>query len=58
MYEFDMSKPSEIEKRKTLMGQMFGSVGENVWIGNPCKPVRKIDRHDKEYYWKDRRFDG
>lgn len=28
-----------------------------IAAGNPCKPIRKIDAHDKEYYWKDRRFD-
>ncbi|MBQ8973312.1 MAG: sugar O-acetyltransferase [Clostridia bacterium] len=28
-----------------------------VAVGNPCKPLRKINDHDKEYYWKDRRFD-
>ena len=148
MYEFNTSKPSEVDKRRELMRQMFGSVGNNVWInqpltlavgstvtigkgclfgtgvtlcttghpidpeerakggmysfpitigdgawigagaiilpgitigkyavigagsvvtkdvpdytiaaGNPCKLIRKIDEHDKEYYWKNRRFD-
>ena len=168
MYDFNNSRPSEIEKRRGLMKQMFGSVGENVWInqplmltvgttvtigegsyinagltliddttitigkgclfgtnvtlcttghpidpekraegtmysfpitigdgawigagaivlpgvtigkyavigagsvvtkdipdytvavGNPCRPMRKINEHDKEYYWRDRRFD-
>ena len=94
MYEFNMSRPSEIEKRNALVRQMFGSVGEDVWVnqpltlavgstvtigsyavigagsivnkdipdytvavGNPCRPIRKIDEWDKEYYWKDRRFD-
>ena len=168
MYEFNTSKPSEVDKRRELMKRMFGNVGENVWInqpitlavgstvtigagtyinsgliliddykvtigegclfgtnvtlcttghpidpearakggmysfpitigdgawigagaiilpgvtigkyavvgagsvvtkdipdytvavGNPCKPLRKIDAHDKEYYWKNRRFD-
>ncbi len=168
MYEFNTSRPSEVEKRNGLVREMFGSVGENVWVnqpltlavgstvsigegtyinsglvliddykitigkgvlfgtgvtlcttghpidpekraeggmysfpitigdgawigagaivlpgvtigkyavvgagsvvtkdipdymvavGNPCKPLRRIDEHDKEYYWKDRRFD-
>ena len=168
MYEFNMSRPSEIELRQGLMKKMFGSVGEHVWInppllltvgstvtigdgtyinagltliddcrvtigkgclfgtnvtlcttghpidpeerakctmysfpitigdgawigagaiilpgihigkyavigagsvvtkdvpdytvaaGNPCRPLRKINEHDKEYYWRDRRFD-
>ena len=169
MYEFNTSRPSEIDRRRGLMKQMFGSVGENVWInqpitlavgstvaigegtyinsglvliddynitigkgclfgtnvtlcttghpidpverakggmysfpitigdgawigagaivlpgisigkyavvgagsvvtkdvpdytvaaGNPCRPIRKIDARDREYYWKDRRFDA
>ena len=168
MYEFNNSRPSEVDKRRELMKQMFGSVGEGVWInqplmltvgstvtigegsyinagltliddcrvtigkgclfgtnvtlcttghpidpeerakggmysfpitigdgawigagaivlpgvtigkyavigagsvvtkdipdytvavGNPCRPMRRINEHDKEYYWKDRRFD-
>lgn len=28
-----------------------------VAVGNPCRPIRKINEHDKEYYWRDRRFD-
>ena len=35
MYEFNHSKPSETERRKELMHQMFASVGENVWINQP-----------------------
>lgn len=35
MYEFNMSRPSEVEVRRGLMRQMFGSVGENVWINQP-----------------------
>ncbi len=168
MYEFNTSKPSEVDRRRELMKRMFGRVGENVWVnqpitlavgstvtigegtyinsgliliddykvtigegclfgtnvtlcttghpidpqerarggmysfpitigdgawigagaiilpgvtigkyavvgagsvvtkdvpdytiavGNPCRPLRKIDEHDKEYYWKNRRFD-
>ena len=29
-----------------------------VAAGNPCKPIRRIDQRDKEYYWKDKRFDS
>lgn len=169
MFEFNTSRPSEVDKRRELMKQMFGHVGENVWInqpltlavgstvsigegtyinsgliliddynvtigkgclfgtgvtlcttghpidpeerakggmysfpitigdgawigagaiilpgisigkyavvgagsvvtkdipdytiavGNPCKPIRQIDERDKEYYWRDRRFDA
>lgn len=35
MYEFNMSKPSEVEKRQELMKEMFASVGEDVWINQP-----------------------
>ena len=35
MYEFNTSKPSEVDKRRELMRQMFGSVGNNVWINQP-----------------------
>lgn len=28
-----------------------------IAVGNPCRPIRKIDERDKAYYWKDRRFD-
>lgn len=26
-------------------------------VGNPCRVLRKINEHDKEYYFKDRRID-
>lgn len=35
MYAFNTSKPSEVDKRRALMKQMFGSVGDNVWINQP-----------------------
>ena len=35
MYEFNTSRPSEVSKRRELMGQMFGSVGDGVWINQP-----------------------
>lgn len=28
-----------------------------VAVGNPCRALRKIDERNKEYYWKDKRFD-
>lgn len=28
-----------------------------VAVGNPCKVLRKINEHDKEYYYKDRKID-
>lgn len=35
MYEFNLSKPSEVDRRRELMKRMFGRVGENVWINQP-----------------------
>ena len=35
MYEFNISRPSEVDKRRELMKQMFGSVGDHVWINQP-----------------------
>ena len=35
MYEFNTSKPSEVDRRRELMKRMFGSIGENVWINQP-----------------------
>ena len=26
-------------------------------VGNPCKILREINEHDKEYYFKDRKID-
>lgn len=28
-----------------------------VAVGNPCRVLREINEHDKEYYWKDRKID-
>lgn len=35
MYEYNHSRPSEVEKRKSLIKSMFGSTGENAWIEPP-----------------------
>jgi galactoside O-acetyltransferase len=35
MYEFNHTRPSEIDKRMALMKQMFGKVGNDVWIEPP-----------------------
>ena len=29
-----------------------------VAVGNPCRVIREIGEHDREYYFKDRKFDG
>ena len=26
-------------------------------VGVPCRVVRELGEHDKEYYWRDRKFD-
>lgn len=28
-----------------------------VAVGNPCKVLREVNEHDREYYFKDRRID-
>ncbi|MGQ7075958.1 maltose acetyltransferase domain-containing protein, partial [Escherichia sp. SP-MK2] len=35
MYEFNHSHPSEVEKRESLIKEMFATVGENAWIEPP-----------------------
>ena len=29
-----------------------------VAVGNPCRVLRPIGEHDKEYYWRDRKIDS
>lgn len=29
----------------------------SVAVGNPCRVVKKITEEDKQYYFKDRKFD-
>ena len=35
MYEFNHSHPSEVEKRESLIKEMFATVGENAWVEPP-----------------------
>ena len=35
MYDFNQTRPTEIEKRQELMKEMFGVVGERCWIEPP-----------------------
>ena len=28
-----------------------------VAVGNPCKVLRELGKHDREFYWKDRKID-
>lgn len=32
-YEFNMTRPTEFEKRQTMMKEMFAEIGENCYIG-------------------------
>lgn len=35
MYEFNHTRPSEVEKRDKLIREMFGKVGKHVWVEPP-----------------------
>ena len=35
VYDFNMSRPSEAEKRSDLIKEIFGYVGKDVWINQP-----------------------
>ena len=35
MYEFNHSHPAEVEKRESLLKEMFATVGENAWVEPP-----------------------
>jgi galactoside O-acetyltransferase len=35
MYEFNHTRPTEVAKRRELMREMFGSIGEHCWIEPP-----------------------
>lgn len=35
VYDFNHTRPSEEEKREDILRQLFGSIGENVWIEPP-----------------------
>ena len=61
--EYNLTKPSEAEKRTTLLKQMLGDCGEGVYIEapfyakNPCRVMREVGEHDREFYFRDRRID-
>ena len=62
--KFNSLPPESMDERAALLKEVFGNVGENVWIvanviafGSPCKVYREINEQDEEYYFKDRRFD-
>lgn len=35
IYDFNHTRPDDVEKRKELLSQIFGHLGENVWIEPP-----------------------
>ena len=35
LYEFNQTRPTELEKRQSLLKEMFGSIGENCYIEPP-----------------------
>ncbi len=35
LYEFNMTRPTELEKRQTMMKEMFAEIGENCYIEPP-----------------------
>ena len=37
MYDFNATRPSEVEKRRQLMKEMLGSVGEGCYIEPPFR---------------------
>ncbi|KLV09219.1 galactoside O-acetyltransferase [Photobacterium aquae] len=45
LYDFNHSRPSEVEKRKALMGQIFAEVGEQCYIEPPLHANWGIHTH-------------
>lgn len=111
LYDFNATRPLELEKRTEMLKNMFAEIGDdcyiepplayqynlpihigkNCWlgagvivlpgvtigdnsvigagsvvtkdipanvvaVGNPCKVLREINEHDKEFYFKDRKI--
>lgn len=73
LYDYNMTRPSEADKRTALLKEMFAEIGDNsvigagsvvskdippncVAVGNPCRVLREISEHDKEYYYKDKKI--
>jgi hypothetical protein len=51
LYEFNQTRPTEIDKRNELLQKMIA-------VGNPCKVLREVNEHDYEYYFKDRKINS
>lgn len=85
LYDFNQTRPTQLEQREALLKEMFAEIGEGCYIepgitigdnvvigagsvvtkdlpssvvavGNPCKVLRKVNEHDYEYYFKDRKI--
>ena len=72
MYDYNQTRPSQMEKRAELIKEMFAETGEGCYIeppfyanwggrhvhlGNPCRVLRELNDHDREYYYRDRKID-
>ncbi len=40
-----------------MLGITMTNSANVVAVGNPCRVLREIGEHDREYYFKDRKFD-
>ena len=48
----------DIPENATAVGNYAKDIPANVVaVGNPCKVMRQINEHDKEYYFKNRKID-
>lgn len=67
LYDFNNTRPTEIEKREIMQKEMFAEIGEGsivtkdlpdnvVAVGNPCHILREVNEHDREYYFKNRKI--
>ena len=72
LYDYNQTRPSQMEKRAELIKEMFAEAGEGCYIeppfyanwggrhvhlGNPCRVLRELNDHDREYYYRDRKID-